>query len=285
MPGPEGDHRPSVRLRIDYLTRSTYSPVRVSIRIFSPGPMKGGTWTLRPVSSVASLYWLVAVAPLIDGGVSVTTRSIDDGDLDRDGLVADVLHHHLAVRQQVLHRRAEDLGREAELVERLGVHEDVLVARGVEVFVLLGLDVGDLDLVDRAEPLVDQGAAVHVPELGLDHGSEVAGGVVGEIDHDEVDPVHGDYHPASDIGGLDHHGGARCPRFPGLRRFEMVIVCSVGECTRAEDHPIPRPLGQTNCRSLPSLVAGRTPQWTSVGTTSPGVRPASGAIPRYSPAL
>ena len=39
-----------------HLTRSMYSPVRVSIRIFSPGPMKGGTWILRPVSRIASLY-------------------------------------------------------------------------------------------------------------------------------------------------------------------------------------------------------------------------------------
>src|SRR5438128_497668 len=62
-----------------YLTRSMYSPVRVSIRIFSPGPTKGGTWTFSPVSSKASLYWLVAVAPLIEGGVSVTVRSIEAG--------------------------------------------------------------------------------------------------------------------------------------------------------------------------------------------------------------
>ena len=69
-----------------YLTRSMYSPVRVSIRIFSPGPMNGGTWTLRPVSRIASLYWFVAVAPFKDGGVSVTTRSIDAGTSTDTGL-------------------------------------------------------------------------------------------------------------------------------------------------------------------------------------------------------
>src|SRR5262245_20347202 len=69
-----------------YFTRSMYSPVRVSIRIFSPGPMNGGTWTFRPVSRVASLYWLVAVAPLIEGGVSVTVRSMEAGTSTETGL-------------------------------------------------------------------------------------------------------------------------------------------------------------------------------------------------------
>src|SRR5205807_6577074 len=71
-----------------YLTRSTYSPVRVSIRIFSPGPTNGGTLTLRPVSRVASLYWFVAVAPLIEGGVSTTIRSIEAGTSIETGLSA-----------------------------------------------------------------------------------------------------------------------------------------------------------------------------------------------------
>ena len=62
-----------------YLTRSRYSPVRVSMRIFSPGLMKGGTETVRPVSSLASLYWLVAVAPASDGGVSETVSSTKSG--------------------------------------------------------------------------------------------------------------------------------------------------------------------------------------------------------------
>ena len=96
--------------------------------------------------------------------------------------------------------------REAELVVRLGVHEDVIVPCRVEVLVFLGLDVGDLDLVDGAEPLVDQRAAVHVPELGLDHRPEVAGRVVGEVEDDEVHPLHRDYHASTDIGRFDHHG-------------------------------------------------------------------------------
>ena len=78
--------RLTARRSTAHLTRSTYSPVRVSIRIFSPGPMNGGTWTFRPVSRVASLYWLVAVAPLIEGGVSVTVRSIEAGTSIETGL-------------------------------------------------------------------------------------------------------------------------------------------------------------------------------------------------------
>ena len=60
--------------------------MRVSIRIFSPGLMNGGTWTFSPVSSVASLYWFVAVAPWRAGGVSVTVSSTASGISIETGL-------------------------------------------------------------------------------------------------------------------------------------------------------------------------------------------------------
>src|SRR6185503_3600277 len=58
-----------------YQARERYWPVSVLIRSVSPMSMKGGTLVLRPVSMTASLVWLVAVAPLMPGGVSLTTRS------------------------------------------------------------------------------------------------------------------------------------------------------------------------------------------------------------------
>src|SRR5579885_1403215 len=45
------------------LTRSTYSPVRVSILIVSPDSTNSGTLTVAPVSSVAAFSTLVAVSP------------------------------------------------------------------------------------------------------------------------------------------------------------------------------------------------------------------------------
>ncbi len=192
-----------------HLTRSRYSPVRVSIRIFSPGLTNGGTWTFRPVSSVASLYWLVAVAPARAGGVSVTVSSTKSGTSIETGLSLMYLTITSRVGQQVVHRRADDLGREAELVVCLGVHEHVIVAGRVEVFVLLGLDVRDFDLVDGTEPFLDQGAVVHVPQLGLDHRPEVARRVVGEVEDDEVDAFHRDHHSSTDVGRFEHHGGSQ----------------------------------------------------------------------------
>ncbi len=106
--------------------------------------------------------------------------------------------------------------REAELVVGLGVHEHVIVSCRVEVFVFLGLDVRDLDLVDGAEPLVDQRAVVHVPQLGLNHRPEVARRVVGEVEDDEVDALHRDHHPSTDVGRFEHHG---CWQFSSLARF------------------------------------------------------------------
>ena len=161
---------------------------------------------MSPVSSSASLYWLVAVAPLIDGGVSVTVRSIDAGTSSETGLSATYMTMTLLLGSRYCIAVPRISGAKLSLVVRLGVHEDVLIAGRVQILVLLGLDIGYLDLVDRAEPLFDQGAGVHVAELGLDHGAEVARGMVGEVDDDEVDPVDRDDHPAADVGGLDHHG-------------------------------------------------------------------------------
>ena len=95
---------------------------------------------------------------------------------------------------------------EAELVVGLGVHEHVLVAGRVEVFVFLGFDERHFDLVDRAEPLLDQRAVVHVAQLGLNHRTQVSGRVVGKVEDDVVDPLHGDHHPAPDVGRFEHHG-------------------------------------------------------------------------------
>src|SRR5512143_1502170 len=60
-------------------TRVWYSPVRVSIRIVSPGSTKIGTWTTRPVSVVAGFRAPDCVSPAQPGAVSVTVRSTVTG--------------------------------------------------------------------------------------------------------------------------------------------------------------------------------------------------------------
>jgi hypothetical protein len=55
--------------------RLRYALLSTLMRTISPISMNGGTRVLRPVSRVASFCWLVAVAPLMPGGVSVTFRS------------------------------------------------------------------------------------------------------------------------------------------------------------------------------------------------------------------
>ena len=62
-----------------YLDLPRYSPVLVSIWIFSPSSMKIGTWMTAPVSTVAALVTLVAVLPFTPGSVSVTMRSTKFG--------------------------------------------------------------------------------------------------------------------------------------------------------------------------------------------------------------
>ena len=64
-----------VRCLHHHHARLRYCPDSTLIRITSPISMNGGTRVFSPVSRVASFCWLVAVAPLMPGGVSVTFRS------------------------------------------------------------------------------------------------------------------------------------------------------------------------------------------------------------------
>ena len=59
---------------IDY-ARLMYAPSAVSTRIFSPSLMNGGTCTTSPVSTVAGLVTLLAVADLMPGSVFITVIS------------------------------------------------------------------------------------------------------------------------------------------------------------------------------------------------------------------
>src|SRR5437763_6960549 len=72
------DFDPAVRRRTSdfvHQTRAWYSPVSVLTRTLSPSLMNGGTCTTSPVSSVAGFTCALAVAPLMPGTVSLTTRS------------------------------------------------------------------------------------------------------------------------------------------------------------------------------------------------------------------
>src|SRR4030095_7164824 len=62
-----------------YFALSMYRPSVVSTRMRSPCLMKGGTWIVIPVSSLAGLLTLLTVAPLSSGSVSITLNSTTAG--------------------------------------------------------------------------------------------------------------------------------------------------------------------------------------------------------------
>src|SRR5262249_53380162 len=68
--------------------RLRYLFSRVSIRIFVPISMKGGTWTTRPVSIFAGLYDALAVAPFKLGSVSTTSSVTVFGSSMPTGVVS-----------------------------------------------------------------------------------------------------------------------------------------------------------------------------------------------------
>src|SRR5689334_17202401 len=71
-------HRSRGRLRstiVETYALERYAPSAVSTRIFSPSLMKGGTCTTSPVSVLAGLVTLEAVADFNPGSVSTTVSS------------------------------------------------------------------------------------------------------------------------------------------------------------------------------------------------------------------
>ena len=87
-----------------FYARATNGPVRVSMRIRSPSLRYSGTWTMRPVSSVAGLVREVAELPLM-AWIALRDQEIDSrGKLHADAFaVVDQGEHALQIFRHVLH--------------------------------------------------------------------------------------------------------------------------------------------------------------------------------------
>ena len=96
--------------------------------------------------------------------------------------------------------------RHRELVVRVGVHEDDLVAGVVEVLHLLDLGAHPRELLTGAEGLFDDGAAVQVAQLRADKCAALAGLDVLELDDAPDGAVHLDVHPVLELVRVDGLG-------------------------------------------------------------------------------
>src|SRR5262249_13644515 len=79
------------------LTRSRYSPVRVSMRMTSPSLMKSGTCTSAPVSSVAGVLSLVAGVPRRAGSRFHHAQIHEVRQRDADGALIEQQHLDVGV--------------------------------------------------------------------------------------------------------------------------------------------------------------------------------------------
>jgi len=109
--------------------------------------MKEGTWTTRPVSVLAGLVTLEAVADLRPGSVSTDGQLDGGGQVNAHGLAVVVTDLDLQIRREVLDRIAERGSLENGLLVVHRVHEVVVVAVGIEE---LHGDLVHDDLIDGA---------------------------------------------------------------------------------------------------------------------------------------
>ena len=97
--------------------RDKYAPSAVSTRIFSPSLMKGGTCTTNPVSVLAGLVTLEAVALFNPGSVSTTVKLHRLRQLDSNRLAVEELHLDLQIGDQVVDRVAQNFPGQVGLLE------------------------------------------------------------------------------------------------------------------------------------------------------------------------
>ena len=117
-----------------------------------------------------------------DAGIGLGDLQLDEvRQLDSDRAVVDEQDLHLGVLLEEVARLADFLGGEGDLIVRVEVHEVVAVVLVEELHPLL-LEVDQLDLLARAERVVDDPAEPHVLELGAHERAALAGLDVLEVD-------------------------------------------------------------------------------------------------------
>lgn len=123
--------------------------MRVSTLIFSPVVMKSGTWIWWPVSSVAGLVPPVERSPWTPGSVSWTTSSTAAKQLDEEHLALVLRDGGGEALDQEVGGVTDGLAVDHELVVRLHVHEDEVLAVHVRELHVALVDRGRLDLDSR----------------------------------------------------------------------------------------------------------------------------------------
>ena len=177
--------------------------------IRSPVATKSGTCTTAPVSSVAGFVTFVTVSPRTAGSVSATVSSTDDGSWSPAGLpsTASICTELDGAR---IRERVRDLGvREAELLERLLVHEVRLGPVVVQELHVLHLGVHARELLAGAERLVDDRARVERLQLRAHERPALPRLHVLELDDAPDVAVDLDVHPVPElvrVDGLGHRG-------------------------------------------------------------------------------
>ena len=169
--------------------------------------MKSGTWTETPDSSVAGLLPPPeAVSPLTPGSVVGHLHVDRARQLHVAGPFVDEEDVDLVVGKQPLHRVADHVGRDLDLLVVAVVHEDRRVAGVVEVLHLARLGAHRAELLPRPEGLVEHRAVLDLAQLGAHERAALAGLDVLELDDLEDRPVDLDVGAVLELVGGDHGG-------------------------------------------------------------------------------
>ena len=155
------------------------------IRTTSPISMKGGTRIFSPVSVVASFCWLVAVAPLMAGMVSVIFRVHRLGEFVAHHLPVMETRLELRVGFQVADVIAEDFGGNGLLVIGFQIHQDMPGVVGIEILDRTAVEIHHLDIVGSADALIHDRALGHITQLELHLSPQIARGVMVGIRDDK----------------------------------------------------------------------------------------------------
>ena len=213
--------RASRRVTLKLFTRSMYSPERVSTLIRSPSSTNSGTFTTAPVSSVAGFSAPVRVSPFTPGSVFVMVSTTDAGRSTAIGTPSCSGDLRLGPLHQVVGASPTSARGHVDLVVGLQVHEDEVVAVGVQVLQVLALDDRQIHLHAGVERALDHGPRLHVAQLRAHERAALAGLHVLELDDLEQGAVQFQRHAVLEVvGGNAHAGqllGRRGDRYSSIR--------------------------------------------------------------------
>ena len=170
----------------------------------SPSRMNGGTWTVTPVSSLAGLGELLAVAPFSSASVSTTFNSTVAGSSTPMGLSLKNSTVRVCPFLEIVPALGQRLPVQSDLLVVFSVHEMTDISVPVEEFHFPVVQRCAVHGVPRGEAVLVGGSGPKILQQDPDKSGPLAGRPVLGLSHPVGLVLMDQDHSFPDLRGVDH---------------------------------------------------------------------------------